>query len=80
MHSVVVKSCVSANPFASLLLLQVLFLLILTSPAWCTFTPAFRAFLRERGGATSDEQLSRTDLGPGGSFGGGNNPPGQWTT
>jgi triacylglycerol lipase len=46
---------------------------------FATFTPAFRNFLISYGGEELDTELSRADLGPGGSHGGGTHQAGEKT-
>lgn len=44
---------------------------VLTAPTLATISDSFRAFLKEKYGEDVANQMARTDLGPGGSFGGG---------
>jgi hypothetical protein len=61
--------------FTTLLLL----LLVVPQSVIGTFSPTFRQFLRGKYGDPTDVELSREDVGGGGSFGGGAHTAGQTT-
>uniref|UniRef100_A0A183BVZ5 Alpha/beta-hydrolase n=1 Tax=Globodera pallida TaxID=36090 RepID=A0A183BVZ5_GLOPA len=68
--------------FSPLLLRLLPFLLVFVlSPTLieATFSTVFRQFLRQRYGEAVDKELSREDVGGGGSFGGGTHQAGQQT-
>ncbi|KAL3108406.1 hypothetical protein niasHT_015328 [Heterodera trifolii] len=65
--------------FPLLFPLLLCFLLLFPSSINATFSVTFRQFLRERYGDAVDKELSREDVGGGGSFGGGTHQKGQQT-